>query len=482
MRVTNTTRMIEEDVLSIRMHPVSTLFNTFPRSVRDMARTLGKPVRLELEGGETELDRKILDSIRDPLLHMVRNAVYHGIESAEQRQRAGKGSEGLVRLSAWQQGDQVFICVSDDGGGIDPSKVRQVAVARGLLDPKAAQTLGHTESLRLIFEPGFSTSETINDISGRGVGMDVVKTCVEEVRGEVRVESTFGVGTSITLVLPLTLAISRVILVRVGDQTFAIPTVAVDTTLRVTPQEIQSVEGKQAILVRNTTVPLFSLRQILGIAPSSRPSQRRGQHVLVLSHSQQRCGFLVDDLIGEQEIVAKPLPAPLEKVTNIAGAATLGTGEVVVVMHVPALVATARQVLLKAKARHADTNASRVRKKSILVVEDSTTARELERTLFESAGYDVQTAVDGAEGLEKLAERRVDLIVTDVQMPRMDGFTMIQRVKSDDRNRSIPIVLVTTRSDEADRKRGMEVGADAYLVKSSMAQTDLVDCARRLIG
>ena len=481
MRVGTTTRMIEEDVLSIRMHPVSTLFNTFPRAVRDMARELGKPIDLVVEGGETELDRKILEAIRDPLLHLVRNAVYHGIESTEERERAGKPPKAVVRLSAWQQGDQVFIQVADDGQGIDPVKVREAAVSKGLIDQSTAETLARNDCLRLIFEPGFSTSETINDISGRGVGMDVVKVSVEEMHGEVRIETTAGVGTEIILALPLTLAITRVILLKTQDRTFAIPTASIETTVKVTSQEIRSVEGKEAIIVRNATVPIFLLSRILGMNPSSELATDRGLHVLVISHSQHRVGFVVDELIGEQEIVVKPLGAPLNKVKNVAGAATLGSGDVVVVLHVPDIVAAARGAVLKSTVRDRTESQAVSTRKRVLVVEDSLTARELEKSMFEAAGYEVQTAVDGVEGLEKLADETVDLIVTDIQMPRMDGFAMIRRLKSDDRYGNIPVIIVTTRSDEADRKRGLELGADAYLAKSSLNRTDLLECTRRLI-
>lgn len=481
MRVGTTTRMIEEDVLSIRMHPVSMLFNTFPRSVRDMARELGKPVDLIVEGGDTELDRKILEAIRDPLLHLVRNAVYHGIESAEERERMGKEPKGVVRLSAWQQGDQVFIQVADDGRGVDPAKVKEAAVSKGLIDQSAAETLGRDDCLRLIFEPGFSTSATVDDISGRGVGMDVVKVRVEEMHGEVRVESTIGAGTAVILAMPLTLAITRAILLKTQDRTFAIPTASIETTVKVTPEEVKSVEGKEAIIVRNATVPIFPLSRILGMKPSSGPTNGSALHVLVISHSQQRVGFVVDELIGEQEIVVKPLGAPLKKVNNIAGAATLGSGDVVVVLHVPDMVAAARGAVLKPTPRDRAKGQAAPARKRVLVVEDSLTARELEKSMLEAAGYEVRTATDGAEGLERLAEGKVDLIVTDIQMPRMDGFAMLRRVKSDDRHRNIPVIIVTTRGDEADRKRGLELGADAYLTKSSLSRADLLENTRRLI-
>ena len=482
MRVGTTTRMIEEDVLSIRMHPVSTLFNTFPRAVRDMARELGKLVDLIVEGGDTELDRKILEAIRDPLLHLVRNAVYHGIESAEERERMEKEPKAVVRLSAWQQGDQVFIQVADDGRGIDPAKVREAAVSKGLIDQSTAETLTRDDCLRLIFEPGFSTAATISDISGRGVGMDVVKVRVEEMHGEVRVESTVGAGTAVILALPLTLAISRAILIRTHDRTFAIPTASIETTVKVTSKEIKSVEGKEAIIVRNATVPIFPLSQILGMDASSGRDGDIALHILVISHSQQRVGFIVDELIGEQEIVVRPLGAPLKKVKNVAGAATLGSGEVVVVLHVPDIVAAARGAVLKPTSRDHSKSLPASRRKTVLVVEDSLTARELEKSMFQAVGYEVQTAIDGVEGLERLAEGTVDLIVTDIQMPRMDGFAMIRHVKSDDRYRNIPVIIVTTRSDEADRRRGLELGADAYLAKSSLSQSDLLENTRRLIG
>ena len=482
MRVATTTRRLEEDVMSVRMRPVSALFNTFPRAVRDMSRDLGRPTNLTIEGGDTELDRKVVEAIRDPLLHLVRNAVGHGIEPQDERARLGKDPEGAVRLAAWQQGDQVFVEISDDGKGIDPPAVREAAVAKGLIDRPTAESLSKADCLRLIFEPGFSTSEAVTDISGRGVGMDVVKASVEDLNGEVRVESTLGAGTTITLVLPLTLAISRALLLTSNEMTMAIPTVAVDSTVKVRPDDIKSVEGKEAIIVRDATVPILRLSRLLGLDPSHLPSSEDALNVVIIAYAQQKFGFIVDELIGEQEIVVKPLGAPLKRVKNVAGAAILGSGDVVVVLHVPDIAALAKATVLKQTIRErAETETSPARKRA-LIVEDSLTARELERSMFEAAGYEVETAADGLEGLEKLSSQTVDLIVTDVQMPRMDGFEMTSRLKADDRYRDIPVIIVTSRADEADRKRGLEAGADAYFVKSSLSQSDLIECAQRLAG
>lgn len=482
IRIGTSTRKLEEDVMSIRMRPVSGLFDTFPRAVRDLARELGKPVNLILEGGDTELDRKILEAIRDPLLHLVRNAVDHGIESQDERAKLDKNPEGEIRLSAWQQGDQVFVQVADDGKGIHPVAVRDSAVAKGVIDRSTADALSLQDSLRLIFEPGFSTKTTVSDLSGRGVGMDVVKSSVEDLNGEVRVDSTIGAGSSITLVLPLTLAISRALLVKSEDRTFAIPTVSVESTAKVALSDVKSVEGKAAIIVRDATVPILQLSNTLGLAPSPSAEPNGALYVVIVSYANQRFGFIVDELIGEQEIVVKRLETPLKRVTNVAGAAILGSGDVVVVLHVPDIVSGARATLLKVTARdRAPAEQVRARKR-VLIVEDSLTAREMERTMFEAAGYEVETAIDGVEGLEKLEQQAVDLVVTDVQMPRMDGFELTSRLRSHDRLKNIPVVVVTSRGEEADRKRGLEVGADAYLVKSSMSQPDLLDCARRLVG
>jgi two-component system chemotaxis sensor kinase CheA len=481
-RVATSTRKLEEDVLSIRMHPVSTLFNTFPRAVRDIARELGKSVNLVVQGSETELDRKILEAIRDPLLHLVRNAVYHGIEPPAERASQGKPPEGIVRLSAWQQGDQVFIQVTDDGRGIDAVGVRRVAVAKGLIALSTADALSREDSLRLIFEPGLSTSPTVNDISGRGVGMDVVKASVEEMHGEVRVESQVGSGTAVTVVLPLTLAISRALLVRSSAQTYAVPTTSVETTTRARRGDVKSVEGKEVILVRGTAVPIVPLARVLGADSQPRSSTSETVRIVVISHSQHRFGFVVDELIGEQEIVVKPLGAPLRRVKNVAGAAILGSGEVVTVLHVPDIVAAARASVLKQAMGSRRRELVTRKRKRILVVEDSLTARELERHMLEAGGYEVETAVDGVEAMAKLAQQRVDLIVTDVQMPRMNGFEFTTRVRADERLRTIPVIIVTTRGDEADRQRGMEVGADAYLIKASLTPAELLDCARRLAG
>jgi len=481
-RVGTSTRRLEEEVLSVRMQPVSTLFRTFPRAVRDIAKQLGRSVRLTTEGGETELDRKILEAIRDPLLHLVRNAVWHGIESPSEREAAGKKPEGLIRLKAWQQGGQVFIEVADDGRGIDPAAVRDAAVAKGVVDRQTAQLLGRDECLRLIFEPGFSTSRTASDIAGRGVGLDVVKSSVEEMRGEVRVASEVGQGTAITLVLPLTLAVARALLVRCGSNKLAVPSASVELTLKLKPGDLQRVAGKRAVVIRNAAVPVLPLSRVLWSDRTGGTGQTPSLYLVVVAHSQQRFGFLVDELIGEQEIVVKPLNAPVRRVPNLAGAAVLGEGDVVLVLHVPEVVAAARTLVLGETGREPASASDDRSTKRVLVVEDSPTARDIERNLLEAEGYQVDTAGDGVEALQKLAEQPFDLIVTDIQMPRMDGFELLDRVRSDQRYRDIPVLIVTTRDSEEDRRRGLEAGADGYLVKSALHPSELLEFARRLVG
>ena len=470
---------LQERGMDLRMLPVGTVFATFPRAMRDLARSFGKDVDLILEGGDTRIDKKVLEAINDPLVHIMRNAVDHGIEPAEERIALGKPPRGTIRVSARQEGDHIIIEVSDDGAGVDPDRVRAAAVKRGHVTEAEAASLSDREATFLIFEKGFSTKSIITEVSGRGVGMDVVREyIVEMLKGDMNVFGAKGEGTTFRLVIPLTLAIIRALLVRVGDHVLALPTTAIEETSLVEPDGIIRVEGREAIRRGARTYPLVSMADMLGIEPGVPSAPRLS--VVTVGFSGHRFGFSVDELVGEQQIVIKTLGSHLRKVDNIAGVTILGAGEIVPILNVPDLVANARRGgwrhRLEARA------GERTVPRTVLICEDSFTTRELERSIFEAAGYQVTVASDGADGLSRLREGlRVDAVVTDVQMPRMSGFELTRAIKGDPHLGGVPVIIVTSLEREEEKAEGIDAGADAYITKSVFNQDTLLDTVERLI-
>lgn len=471
---------LQEQGMRLRMLPVSTVFQAFPRAVRDLAHSFKKDVELVMEGGDTELDKKVLEEINDPLVHIMRNAVDHGIESPEERIAAGKCPSGTIRMAARQEGDHIVIEVSDDGAGIDPERVKAAAVRKGYISEAEANSMSPREAIYLIFEKGFSTNAIITEISGRGVGMDVVREfIVEKLKGSLDVQSELGKGSSFRLTIPLTLAIIRALMLRVGDQVYAMPTASIDETMRIDPTEIMKVEGREVIRRQRRTIPLVPLGDILGVTHS--PNEGAKIPIATISFSGHRMGFMVDALVGEQQIVIKPLGTHLLKVDNVAGVTILGAGEVVPILNIPDLMTNARH---RAGQRTGGQVAVKERSgpRKILICEDSFTTRELERSIFEAAGYEVEVAMDGAMGLAKLREGlEVDAVVSDVQMPNMTGFELTRAIKSDAGLRDIPVIIVTSLERDEEKAEGIDAGADAYITKSVFNQDTLLDTVERLI-
>lgn len=471
---------LQEQGMRLRMLPVSTVFQSFPRAMRDLARSFKKDVELVLEGGDTELDKKVLEEINDPLIHIMRNAVDHGIEPAEERVTLGKPEKGTIRMSARQEGDHIVIEISDDGRGIDPDAVRAAAVRKGYISEAEVKAMSDREAKYLIFEKGFSTSAIITEISGRGVGMDVVREfIVEKLKGALDVQSKLGEGTTFRLTIPLTLAIIRALMLRVGDRVFALPTASVEETLRVEPSEIIKVEGREVIRRQRRTVPLIPLADILSIPAHGHDGAKIP--IATIGFSGHRMGFIVDALVGEQQIVIKTLGSHLRKVTNVAGVTILGAGEVVPILNVPDLMDNARH---RAGQRVGGqvVEKERMGPLRILICEDSFTTRELERSIFEAAGYEVEVAMDGAMGLAKLKEGlEVDAVVSDVQMPNMTGFELTRAIKNDPSLQEIPVIIVTSLERDEEKAEGIEAGADAYITKSVFNQDTLLDTVERLI-
>jgi chemotaxis protein histidine kinase CheA/ActR/RegA family two-component response regulator len=481
-RVSMVVADLQEQAMELRMLPVSTVFNTFPRAMRDLARQYKKDVDLVIEGGDTELDKKVLEEINDPLVHIMRNAVDHGVEPAADRVASGKPAKGTIKLEARQEGDHIVLLISDDGAGIDPEKVKTAAVRKGYITEAEAKSLSDREARYLIFEKGFSTAAIITELSGRGVGMDVVREfVVERLKGSLDIESECGKGTTFRLTIPLTLAIIRALLLRVSGQTFALPTSSIEETLRVEAGEIIKVEGREVIRRQRRTIPLVQLRDILGLDPIE--ASDRKIPIATLSFSGHRLGMIVDEFVGEQQIVIKTLGTHLRRIDNVAGVTILGAGEVVPILNVPDLMTNGRQMTGMRTRRAAAVKEKEAGPRRVLICEDSFTTRELERSIFEAAGYLVETATDGAQGLAKLREGlNPDAVVTDVQMPNMTGFELTRAIKADDHLAAIPVIIVTSLERDEEKAEGISAGADAYITKSVFNQDTLLDTVERLIS
>jgi two-component system chemotaxis sensor kinase CheA len=472
------------DVKKVLMLPFSTLLETFPRLVRELAREQGKEVDFSLSGGEVEIDRRILQEMKDPLLHLVRNSLDHGLETPDERQRRGKPTPGRLSITiAQKDSGKVEIAVADDGRGLDPDKIKAAAVKKGIITPVEAEALTPAEARLLIFRSGVSTSPLITTISGRGLGMAIVQEKVEKLGGSIQVESETGAGTVFRLILPLTLATFRGTLIQVGQRLFVIPTVHLERVVRVKKEEIKTVENRETFLLNGQPLALVSLAAILGLPAAEAAAGANGfLTVLVLSMNNRRLGFSVGGVLNEQEVLVKNLGSQLLRVPNIAGATVLGSGAVVPILNVADLIQSAtKKAPGPTLAADSPKAPAAPAARSILVAEDSITARTLLKNILELAGYQVQTAVDGLEAFTLLQRRPFDLVVSDVEMPRMNGFELTARIRADKQLAELPVILVTALESPEDKKRGIEVGANAYLVKSSFDQGNLLTIIQQLI-
>ncbi len=473
---------LEDEIKHVRMQPLSTITGPFGRMARDMAREAGKEAGLRIVGGETELDKQVLERIKDPLIHLLRNAVSHGIEPPEERVAAGKPRRGAVALTAEQLGQDVVICISDDGAGLDIEAIRQ-AIAKH--DEIEAESLTEAELVDAIFRPGITTSRIITDISGRGVGLDVVRRNVEALQGRVTVEWTPEGGASFTLTLPLRLTSSRGLLVRSSDELFAIPLNNVERIIHVSPEEITPLEGHDTVRYNGQPIPLVWLSDVLNLPRKDTQHDEASTPVVILSAIERRMAFAVDGLAGEQEVVIKGLGKQLARVGGIAGATIIGTGDVALILNVAELIRLGlrgeRGSVLRALEQTISPVETRA-KHRILIVDDSITTRTLEKNILEAIGYNVQVATDGQEALNTIAESGVpDLIISDIIMPRVNGFDLTRRVKENPKTAQVPVILVTSLGSAEDKTRGIEAGADAYIVKSAFDQGNLLETIKQLI-
>ncbi len=473
---------LQRDIKQVRMLPLSTITLPLTRMVRDLARQQEKQVKLVIEGEETELDKRVLEQMKDPLIHLLRNAVDHGLDTPAARQAAGKPTEGRITLRAHQLGQDIVIAVQDDGTGLDITAIRETAVRRGLLSQEAADQLSEPETFALILRPGFSTSQIISDISGRGVGLDVVRQNVADLQGTLEVTSNQQQGTTFTITLPLSVASSRGLLVGIGDELYAIPFAFIERMLEIPRSDIGQVEGRDIITYQNRAVSLMRLTDLLARPTSPRQSDKL--LVVIISVAEKRLGLIVDELIGEQEIVMKELGKPLLRVAGISGATILGSGRVVLVLNPIDLVRLAATI--QPSGSSLMTGEDSIKAKSALVVDDSITTRMLEKNILEAAGYQVTVATNGREALDLLLSistptQLPHIIISDVNMPELDGFDLTHQIKQTPRLAEIPVILVTSLDSPQDKARGIEVGADAYVVKSNFDQGSLLDMIDHLL-
>jgi len=481
-------RMIDNLLVNIKttlLYPFSTVVDMLPKLVRDLSRDQKKEIAFNILGKETEIDRRILEEMKDPLIHLVRNCVDHGLETTEERVKHGKPPKGSLSVFIIQEtNEQVMILVSDDGAGIQKEKVLASAIKNGIITEEASLKLTEQEIFALIFRSGISTSPYITDLSGRGLGMAIVSEKVVKLGGSITVDSTPGKGTTFSILLPLTLSTFRGIPIKVQDQLFIIPTNSVDQAIRVKPDDIKTIEGAPAISVDGQMIGLVYMNDVLGIPFRRIKKESETTYpALIMGASLRRIAFVIDEVMGEQEGIVKDLTSILGKVRNLAGATILGSGQIVPVLNVPELFETAARTSTDTSSKMVldRMTAEEIKPHSILVAEDSITARSLIKNILETAGYVVQTAVDGQEAFERLKKEWFDLLVSDVEMPRMNGFELTSRIREDNALRELPVILVTALESADDRQRGMDAGANAYINKSSFEQSNLVETIHRLI-
>lgn len=456
---------IEDKLMRLRMVPLSTVATRLHRTVRNVADQMGKDVELVLEGEGTELDKTVLEAMGDPLLHLLRNAVDHGIEPPELRQAKGKPGKGVIRLRAFHEGNQVVLQITDDGAGVDPERVRATAVRRGVLSASEAAALPEAELLALVFQPGFSTAKQISEVSGRGVGLDVVKAHVSKLKGSVLLESSPDKGAIFTIRLPMTLAIARALLVKAHQETFALPLDAVRQILRAETDQVEHVGTEPVIRLGGKVYPVVYLGKALGLRQLADESVRHPP-VIVLNTGVKDVALVVDRLLGGREVVVKSLGSHLRNVRGVTGATLMGDGSVVLILNPTELTGSGGAVGVQIRQRQA-TAAVESKALSVLVVDDSPSVRRVVTTLLKSAGWSVTSAKDGLDALDVLHQSAAlpDVCLCDIEMPRMDGYDLLAALKGQEAYRAIPVIMVTSRSGEKHRRKALDLGATNYLVK-----------------
>ncbi len=475
-QISTLVEQIQDDVGRMRLVPFETGLAGFQRMVRDLARDTDKNIYLDISGSAVELDKSTLDVLKEPIMHLLRNAIDHGIEPSAEREKLGKPPTGRIQLAVEQRGKEIVVRVSDDGRGLDAVKIGRAAYNAGLVTAQELTGLSEDEIYNFIFHPGLSTNDTVTKLSGRGMGMDIVRTRVESLRGRVGVQSVNGQGTSFSLNVPLSLTRMSCVLLRIGEQDFAVPSTRVSRMLTIGRDQIFTAEGHDMVQIQDQPLPLIPLHALLGISPA----RTEGDEItlLALTAGERSIAFEVDELFSEQELVLKPLGREIEQARYISGAALLGTGDVIIVLDANDLIRGATgSSLPSARRSFSDSGAQpeiirgRLR---VLVVDDSITTRTLEKHILETAGFDVSVAIDGVEAWGMLNEMAFDVVIADVEMPNMNGLELTRRIKDTAHTQQLPVILLTSLAKPEQREAGLTAGADAYLVKSQFDQGELL--------
>ncbi|WRC17491.1 chemotaxis histidine kinase/response regulator CheAY2 [Helicobacter pylori] len=456
-------------VMKTRMQPVGKVFNKFPRMVRDLSRELGKSIELIIEGEETELDKSIVEEIGDPLIHIIRNSCDHGIEPLEERRRLNKSETGKVQLSAYNEGNHIVIKISDDGKGLDPVMLKEKAIEKGVISERDAEGMSDREAFNLIFKPGFSTAKVVSNVSGRGVGMDVVKTNIEKLNGIIEIDSEVGVGTTQKLKIPLTLAIIQALLVGVQEEYYAIPLSSVLETVRISQDEIYTVDGKSVLRLRDEVLSLVRLSDIFKV--DAILESNSDVYVVIIGLADQKIGVIVDYLIGQEEVVIKSLGYYLKNTRGIAGATVRGDGKITLIVDVGAMMDMAKSIKVNITTLMNESENTKSKNSPsdyiVLAIDDSSTDRAIIRKCLKPLGITLLEASNGLEGLEMLknGDKTPDAILVDIEMPKMDGYTFASEVRKYNKFKNLPLIAVTSRVTKTDRMRGVESGMTEYITK-----------------
>ncbi len=472
--LTATIHDVEHEVMSARLVPVQMLFAPLPRTVHTIAATLGRDVRLQMSGETSEIDRKLIEGLTDPLIHLLRNAIDHGIEPPEERLAAGKPAQGTIRIAASTDGSHVRLVIQDDGRGMRPDAIRARAIQQRLMSAERAAQLTDQEAIELVLLPGMSTAQIVTDLSGRGVGMDIVRTNITELDGYLQLASEPGTGTTVTLIMPMTLVTTKALLFRVQDHVFGAPIASCNDIRWIRPDDLHTIEGREVIPHHDTFVPVVQLAASLGIRPPM-PLQGRIPAILVGSGTHSMY-VLVDQLLDERELVIKPL-GPLLEGTPFSGASHLNAQQLILILN-PAMLGhwTPAPTMTDAQSQPASNS------NHLLLADDSFTTRELVSGMLRAAGYAVTTACDGQDALDKLRQTSFDLIITDVEMPHLNGFELTSQVRHTPHCHRIPIIIMTSLASEAHRRQGLAAGAQAYIVKSQFNQSSLLEIIEQLLA
>jgi two-component system, chemotaxis family, sensor kinase CheA len=479
MHLATLTNQLQEDIDSMRLVPFESLLGVFQRMVRDLSRDTSKQIMLDVVGASVEIDKSVLDALKDPLIHLLRNSIDHGVELPSVREESGKPPMGRIEIAVFQRGSEIAINVKDDGQGIDANKVRESIVRNDLLDKSAAEALSDEEARTYIFYSGLSTNKQVTTLSGRGMGMDIVRDRVESLRGRVGVQSVVGEGTTVSLNVPVSLTRIRCIMLRIGNQKFAVPSAMVVRMDKFKRDDVFTAEGRDVLLINERPTPLASLSAILQVTPGSISDDYVS--ILALQAADRSVAFEVDELYSEQELVLKPLGPELARARFVSGAALLGSGDIIIVLDANDLVRRASGAVLPQRRSATIAPVVEEHRLRVLVVDDSITTRTLEKNILETAGFDVLVAMDGAEAWGMLPQNDFDVIISDVEMPKMNGLELCSKIKTGSQFQHLPVILLTSLGKPEQREAGLRAGADAYLVKSRFDQGELLEMIQAVL-